>query len=275
MSHISARYQWIRTAVAVISLMLVATGVAAVTPWHIPPTRPSAPVLNIQPAPQAVVVELPVPVPQGQERPPTSSKEPSHTGLGSLTTYRIKPGDTLGRVANAWHTTVSNLAAINGIVNPNRIFPGLLIKRHGKPVTLHINAVHKEQSVAAVGTVPSGSVGKVIAFAKAQLGDPYVWGAAGPNAWDCSGLTMKAFAVVGISLPHSSRAQYTFGHSVSRANLRPGDLLFYGYSASSIHHVALYIGGGMVLHASTSGQPVKIVPIGRTGSDYFGARRLL
>ena len=107
---------------------------------------------------------------------------------------------------------------------------------------------------------PSGGAGAAIRFAKAQLGEPYVWAAAGPNAWDCSGLTMGAWAAAGVSLPHYSVAQYDVSTPISAGQLRPGDLVFWGStsSPSSIHHVALYLGGGQIIHAPRTGRPVSI-----------------
>jgi cell wall-associated NlpC family hydrolase len=98
----------------------------------------------------------------------------------------------------------------------------------------------------------------VIAFAKAQLGKPYKYGAAGPNAWDCSGLTAAAWASGGTSLPHYSVAQYTQSTKISAAQLQPGDLVFWGSSSnpSSIYHVALYIGDGQIIHAPRTGRDV-------------------
>ena len=112
--------------------------------------------------------------------------------------------------------------------------------------------------------------------AMSQRGKMYVWGAAGPDNYDCSGLTMWAYAQVGVSLPHSSRAQYGYGKSVPYGEWKAGDLLFYGGSASSIHHVAMYIGDGMLVHASQSGEPVKTgaAPDGG-GSDFLGAKRIV
>ena len=104
--------------------------------------------------------------------------------------------------------------------------------------------------------VPASGRGAVaLAFAKAQLGKPYVFGAAGPNAYDCSGLTMAAWAAAGVSLPHSSRNQYySVSTKVSISDLRPGDLvIFY----STMHHVAIYAGNGMVIHAPHTGSVVK------------------
>lgn len=122
---------------------------------------------------------------------------------------------------------------------------------------------------------PAGAGGQAAQAAMSQRGKMYVWGAAGPNNYDCSGLTLWAYKQVGISLPHSSRAQYGLGKPVASGQWQAGDLLFYGGSPSSIHHVAMYIGDGMLVHASTSGTPVKTGEATRGGgSDYLGAKRI-
>jgi peptidoglycan DL-endopeptidase CwlO len=112
------------------------------------------------------------------------------------------------------------------------------------------------QAAAVAGG--SGAAQAAVSTAMAQIGDPYVWGAGGPNAFDCSGLTQYAYAAAGISLPHSSRMQSTMGVPVSRSALQPGDLLFF---YSPVSHVGMYIGNGQMVHASTSGSPVKISPV--------------
>ncbi|MDQ3403105.1 MAG: NlpC/P60 family protein [Actinomycetota bacterium] len=122
---------------------------------------------------------------------------------------------------------------------------------------------------------PSGTAGKAMEVALAQRGKPYVWGAEGPGSFDCSGLTLYAYRAAGYSLPHSSRAQYGYGRAVSRSELKPGDLLFYGGSPSSIHHVSMYIGDNRIVHASTSGVPVKTDSFEGGGRDYLGARRIV
>jgi cell wall-associated NlpC family hydrolase len=106
--------------------------------------------------------------------------------------------------------------------------------------------------------------------AMAQLGDPYVWAAAGPDAFDCSGLTQYAYAAAGVSLPHSSSMQSQMGTPVSRSELQPGDLVFF---YSPVSHVGMYIGNGQMVHASTSGQPVQVASLDSMGS-YTGARRV-
>jgi peptidoglycan DL-endopeptidase CwlO len=122
---------------------------------------------------------------------------------------------------------------------------------------------------------PAGAGGQAAQAAMTQRGKMYLWGAAGPNNYDCSGLTMWAYAQVDISLPHSSRAQYGYGVSVAQGQWKAGDLLFYGSSAGSIHHVAMYIGDGKLVQASTTGTPVKVddAPYGG-GRDYLGAKRI-
>ncbi|WP_166389422.1 NlpC/P60 family protein [Nocardioides ochotonae] len=105
--------------------------------------------------------------------------------------------------------------------------------------------------------VASGAAAAV-AFARAQLGEPYRWAAAGPDAWDCSGLTSGAWAAGGKSLPHYSVAQYEQSTPIGAGDLRAGDLVFWGStsSPSSIFHVALYVGDGRIVHAPRTGRPV-------------------
>ena len=108
----------------------------------------------------------------------------------------------------------------------------------------------------------SNKVETAIAFAKAQLGEPYKWGAAGPDSWDCSGLTMKAYAAAGISLPHYGVAQYQAIKPVSVSKIQRGDLLFWSNgSVNSIYHVAMYLGGGQMIQAPRTGRNVEIVSL--------------
>ncbi|MDI6909501.1 C40 family peptidase, partial [Nocardioides sp.] len=105
---------------------------------------------------------------------------------------------------------------------------------------------------------PASGAQAAIAFARAQVGEPYRWGAAGPGAWDCSGLTMAAWGAGDRSLPHYSVAQYEQSTPISAGQLRPGDLVFWGSSSDpgSIYHVALYVGDGRIVHAPRTGRPV-------------------
>ena len=118
----------------------------------------------------------------------------------------------------------------------------------------------------------SGRAGKALQYALKQIGDKYVFGAAGMTYWDCSGLTMRAFQSAGVSLPHSSRAQYGYGKSIKRSDLKPGDLVFFG---RPISHVGIYLGKGTMVHAPRSGSRVKVASASNLGrKPYVGARRL-
>lgn len=108
----------------------------------------------------------------------------------------------------------------------------------------------------------------IVEIAKSRLGAPYRWGASGPYSFDCSGFTSWVYRQKGISLPRVSRAQIGAGKRVSRGNLEPGDLVFFG---SPIHHVGIYVGGGMYIHAPHTGDVVKISSLSR--GDYVGACR--
>jgi cell wall-associated NlpC family hydrolase len=127
------------------------------------------------------------------------------------------------------------------------------------------------QAAARALTGISGRAGIAIKYALKQIGDRYVFGAAGLVTWDCSGLTMRAYQAAGVSLPHSSAAQSRLGKQVSIKSLKPGDLLFYGRPVS---HVGMYIGGGKMVHAPRSGSRVKITTSGSLGrKPLVGARR--
>ena len=122
------------------------------------------------------------------------------------------------------------------------------------------------------GPVPnvsaSGRAGAAVKYAMAQVGKSYVYGAAGPSAFDCSGLTMRAWGSAGVGLAHSSRAQIGQGARVSRDALQPGDLVFY---YSPISHVGMYIGGGLIVHAANPGAGVRVDGVGTM--PYSGAVR--
>jgi cell wall-associated NlpC family hydrolase len=119
---------------------------------------------------------------------------------------------------------------------------------------------------------PQGrSIGvQALRYALTKVGDPYVWGAAGPNEFDCSGLVMWAYAQVGISLEHFTGDQWNEGEHISRSELQPGDLVFF---YPDIGHVGLYVGNGLMVDAPTFGQPVQVQPV--FWSAYVGAVRIV
>ena len=125
-------------------------------------------------------------------------------------------------------------------------------------------------SLGSLPAAPGPEAAVAVKTALAQAGDPYVWGASGPDGFDCSGLTSYAYAAAGVALPHSSRSQSTLGVEVARANLLPGDLVFF---YSPISHVGIYIGNGMMVHARTFGQPVAVTSVDQRG--YRFAKRVV
>jgi cell wall-associated NlpC family hydrolase len=126
-------------------------------------------------------------------------------------------------------------------------------------------------ATGSIGPAPPPTHSSVVAIAEHYLGTPYVWGGASPSGFDCSGLVMYVFAQVGVSLPHSSYAQYGMGSPVSRDQLQPGDLVFF----DGLGHVGIYVGGGSFIHAPHTGDVVKISPMtGWYAATFVGARRL-
>ena len=119
-----------------------------------------------------------------------------------------------------------------------------------------------------VNVPASGRAGAAVSYAMSQVGDSYVYGASGPSAYDCSGLTMMAWAQAGFSLPHSSGGQMGSGAPVSQSQLQPGDLVFY---YSPVSHVGMYIGNGMIVHAANPGSGVTTAPV--NSMPYSGAVR--
>ncbi|OBG58845.1 MULTISPECIES: peptidoglycan hydrolase RipC [unclassified Mycobacterium] len=119
------------------------------------------------------------------------------------------------------------------------------------------------------GGVGGGDRATVVQAALTQVGSPYVWGGAAPGGFDCSGLVMWAFQQAGISLPHSSQAQATGGQPVALSDLQPGDVITFYNDAS---HSGLYVGDGMVIHSSTYGQPVRVVPMNAAGPVHDARR---
>jgi len=129
---------------------------------------------------------------------------------------------------------------------------------------------------SALGTTPATTADTAgsakgqtaLAWARKQLGKPYVFGATGPNSFDCSGLTLGAWKAAGVSINRTSQAQFRNGKAVSKSELQPGDLVFY---YSGISHVAMYVGKGMVIHAPHPGSSVKYAKL--DSMPFAGARR--
>jgi cell wall-associated NlpC family hydrolase len=178
-----------------------------------------------------------------------SGRHVSATGYyGSATANAVK---SVQRAKRLRVTGVANVSVWNLLQN-------------GDPVVKVKKAAKKRSSSNS-----SSKGAKAVAFAKKQLGDRYRYGASGPNAWDCSGLTAGAWKSAGVKLPHSARQQFRKGKKVSKSNLKPGDLVFF---YSGISHVGIYVGGGKIIHASRPGKPVQYIKM--SYMPYQGARRV-
>ncbi len=144
-----------------------------------------------------------------------------------------------------------------------------------KPETPSKPSKPSKPSTPDYGSDSGNAPSSVVDVALAQVGKEYVYGTAGPNTFDCSGLVSYSYAQVGYSITHWSQGQFNLvqskGHLVrSASSLKPGDLVFWGYSASSIYHVGIYIGGGRYVHASMPGVGVVTATLNTGSSTYMG-----
>ena len=134
-----------------------------------------------------------------------------------------------------------------------------LIELYGGDTAAYVQVSCPEELLAAE-VPPSEVAGRAISFALGEVGKPYVWGAEGPHAYDCSGLMMRAYESAGVTLPRTSRQQYWAGAQLPVRRAQPGDLLFWAYDSSdpdTIHHVAMYLGNGQMVEAANPSVPLR------------------
>lgn len=122
-------------------------------------------------------------------------------------------------------------------------------------------------ALAPAASAATSVKAKAYSTAKAQIGDPYKWGATGPNAFDCSGLTLYSFKKAGKTLPRTAQSQYNKSKHISKSSRQVGDLVFFG-STGNIYHVGFYAGNGKVLHAPKPGRDVKYEKIWTSNVHY-------
>ena len=171
-------------------------------------------------------------------------------------------------------TAQQQIAAVNALENQMNGKKKLILAKIDK-----VNSAAMKQAMTVFEqtgqypkvTIPTANTvgAQALQAAISRLGDPYVWGAAGPSQFDCSGLVMWAYAQVGIALPHFTVSQYNSGVHVSRSDLEPGDLVFF---FPNISHVGMYIGNGMMINAPNFGEDVKVEPV--FWSSFIGAVRI-
>lgn len=171
-----------------------------------------------------------------------SSTSSAPSSESELPTYTVQPGDSLTRIAGRAQVSLEELLKVNGFTKASVIHPKQVIKLPQGAAT------------------PPSRVQAMIAFAMSQIGKPYVFGAAGPNSYDCSGLVRASFLKVGVSVPHQSQALAGLGTAVDwrTSPILPGDLVFTANSTSGgrIGHVAIAISSTQVVEALSAGKPV-------------------
>ena len=196
------------------------------------------------------------------------------TGLKALSIRRDATLKRLDQVAQTEKQLATEKSTISDKLADAKQLLGRLEADERREVLSRGEAAAPSEAVTeAVSETPSsapvsGRASAAVAYAMAQVGDSYVYGAAGPSAFDCSGLTMMAWAAAGVALPHSSSAQFNSGTRVAASDLRPGDLVFY---YSPISHVGMYIGNGMIVDAANPGTGVRTAPL--YSMPYVGAVR--
>ena len=154
---------------------------------------------------------------------------------------------------------------------------GATTSRKAQTPTKTETKTEKKKQETSSNPPVSGKGSTVVETAKKYLRAKYVYGASGPNSFDCSGFTSYVFKLHGVSLSRTAKGQYSNGTAVSRANLQPGDLVMFGPSASGINHVGIYIGGGKIIHAEnpSSGVTIDTINSGYYNKNYVGARRVI
>jgi cell wall-associated NlpC family hydrolase len=183
--------------------------------------------------------------------------------LSNKVTQALRDKETADQQAAAVHSLETQMDAKKKIIQAK-------IDKVNSAAMSQAMAVFKQTGSYPDIQIPTANTvgGQALQAALSRRGDPYVWAAAGPGEFDCSGLVMWAFAQEGISLPHYTGAQWNSGVHVARNDLEPGDLVFFG---SDISHVGIYVGDGLMVDAPDTGAVVRVEPL---FSDYVGAVRI-
>jgi len=187
------------------------------------------------------------------------------TEAKALNLRKAATQDQLGKIASLEKQAAQDKATIDQNLAAAK---DLLGKMQAQARERMLAASRSSTPVPTSDVPASGRAAAAVRFAMAQIGKPYVYGAAGPSAYDCSGLTMAAWGSAGVGLPHSSSAQYGSGTHISASQLQPGDLVFY---YSPISHVGMYIGHGMIVNAENPSAGIRVT--GLYSMPYVGAVR--
>ena len=227
-----------------------------------------------------------------------SARENAELGYGSITGNKVSvrsgPGTDYSKIAtaaiqdkayiiginNQWFKVIygnmigyirSDYIALTQIPYENRESTNTpLFFRKGKSTGIAPSAW------ALKGEAGTATAESIIATAKQYIGVPYVWGGSTPSGFDCSGYVQYVFRLHGINLPRTSKEQYTVGSWISKANLKPGDLVYFNTDGSGVSHLGIYIGNNQFIHSSTSkGVTITSLDNSYWAARYYGARRVL
>jgi LysM repeat protein len=213
-------------------------------------------------------------VPAGGRVPASAAVPPAVGPTGGTTLYTVVDGDFLSGIAQRLGVPLRSLLTVNQMTTSSFIYPGLRLK---VPAGAKAPAAPSAAATSAATPAATAGVTAVIAFARAQLGKPYKYNTAGPTTFDCSGLTLAAFDVIGITLPHYSGAQMSFGTVVDWTTeaIRPGDLVFLESAPGTgiVNHVGIATSATTWIQAPRSGDVVREGRISTT--RVIGVRRLV
>ncbi len=207
-----------------------------------------------------------------------SAAEDAESRLATLAADRTKAqaaaAAAADEVRNALAEQQALLAAADARVRELAAQAAVAERQHAAAAFAAQLAAARATWSAAPTDAPNATAAAAVAAARTRLGSPYVWGATGPDSFDCSGLTQWAYAQAGVTLPRVAADQWSAGRRVSLAELAPGDLLFWATDPAdpaTIHHVALYIGSGLMIAAPHTGDVVRVQAVYAT--EFIGAVR--
>jgi len=197
---------------------------------------------------------------------PEEVQASTENSSGDTTEYTVCYGDSLWSIASKYGTTVQQIRALNGL-SDDLLHVGDVLRIEGTVAYT---------PVSRAGSSVNGS--RLVEIASQYLGTPYRYGGSGPGGFDCSGFAKYVFSQIDINLPRTAASMYGYGVEVAKADLIPGDLLFFACTGGGIDHVGIYSGGGSFIHSSSprsGGVIYSSLYSGYYAGNYVGAKRVI